>query len=168
VSANAVELRGFEEALCAWLVENFKFSGVDLASIPLAVGRTFFANFMPEADAVAASNAGAALPFDSKKEPAICFYTSSSPGVRASASRWVKYEANLLMHLRVVGSQERAKKLLEEVFQFLLRRVKGKRVGTFQVKAALPQQRPTSFQRQADDRAYSQANVRFFYVALNA
>jgi len=164
----SIELRGFEEALCDWLSGQFRFAGEDLKSIPLATGRNFFANFMPEAEVIVQAAAGAAFPFDARKEPAISFYTSGSPGIRTSASRWVKLDTTLNLHLRVAGSFERAKSLLEEVYQFVLARIKGKRVGAFQVKAANPQQRPSPYQRQGDDRSFAQASIRFLYVALNA
>jgi alkanesulfonate monooxygenase SsuD/methylene tetrahydromethanopterin reductase-like flavin-dependent oxidoreductase (luciferase family) len=165
--ANAVELRGFEEALFNWTASAFRFSGESLKSIPLEVGRHFTVNHMREVREIAAAHAGAVMPYDPAKEPTITAYTNAGPGLRTSASRWVKHEASLNFHLRVAGTYERAKALLEELVQYILRSVKGKRVGTFQVKSAIQQQRPVPYQRQEDDRSYAQATVRFLYVALN-
>jgi len=167
VNVDAVELRGFEEGLFSWLADVFRFSGVDLKSVPLSVGRHFFVNFMPEPQAIVQTAAADAMAYDPRKEPTVAAYTGSSQGIRTGPSRWIKHETTLAFHLRVAGSFERAKALLEELIQAMLRQVKGKRVGTFQVKAATLQQRPTPYQRQGDDRSFAQATVRFLYVALN-
>lgn len=162
-----VELRGFEAAFFSWLGSAFRFSDPGLASIPLTSGRHFFVNFMPEAQAIAATAAQDAFPFDAQKEPTIAAYTVAGPGLRTGPSRWVKHEVTLNLVVRAVGSFERSKGLLEELVQAVLDRIVGKRVGGFMVKAATLQQRPTAFQRQGDDRSFAQANVRFLYVALN-
>ncbi len=162
-----VELRGFEAAFFTWLGGAFRFAEVGLASLPLAPGRHFFVNIMPEVQSIVQTSAEDAVPYEAAKEPTISAYTVGGPGVRTGPSRWVKLEATLNLVLRVAGSFERGKALLEELLQFSLDSVVGKRVGGFLVKAATLQQRPTAFQRQNDDRSFAQATVRFMYVALN-
>lgn len=167
MSENSIELRGFEEAFLVWLGGVFRFSELGLRDVPLTVGRTFFANFMPEPSAIAQTAAGAVPPYDLSKEPTISVYTNASPGVRASLSRWAKHETSLQFVLRFPGAFERSKGLLEEVIKATLNKAKGKRMGGFICKAATLTQRPTAFQRQNDDRSFAQATVRFLYVALN-
>ncbi|MGH9462001.1 MAG: hypothetical protein ACRD1X_12330 [Vicinamibacteria bacterium] len=167
MSSNAVELRGFEGALLAWLGSFFRFSDVSLSSLPLTSGRHFFVNFMPEAQAIAQTSAQDDFAYDPTKEPTLAVYTNAGPGIRPSSSRWVKHETSLQFVLRSAGAFEKSKALLEELVQAVLDRAAGKRMGGFVCKAALLSQRPTAFQRQGDDRSFAQATVRFFYIALN-
>lgn len=167
MSHAGVELRGFEEAFLTWLGTSFRFAEVGLKSIPLETGRHFFANYMPEVQSIVQTTAGAAVTYDAAKEPTISAYTAADPGIMPGPSRWVKQRTSLQLILRVAGSFERAKALLEELVQAALDTVVGKRVGGFIVKAATLQQRPIAFQRQGDDRSFAQSTVRFLYVALN-
>ncbi len=162
-----VELRGFEAAFLEWLSAGFRFSGADLASFPLTTGRTFFANFMPEVAAIAASSAADAMPYDATKEPTVTVYTNATPGGPASSTRSRKQETTLQIVLRVAGSFERAKALLEELVAHARTHATGKRMSGFITKKLIIQQRPTAFQRQNDDRSFAQASIRFLYVSLN-
>jgi hypothetical protein len=161
-----IELTGFEKALVEWLGQTFRFSNPSLKDIPLAAGRHFFVNYLPTADAIARTAAADSFPPIGPKEPAIALYTSAGPGFRQSSSRGGKHDNAVQFVLRVSVSFEHAKELLEELFEHLVAHARGKRMGSFIVKATVPVQRPTAFQRQGDDRYFASSSIRFLYVSL--
>lgn len=167
MSHATVELRGFEAAFFAWLATAFRFSDPSLSSVPLTSGRHFFVNYMPEVGQIVKTSAQDAIVYNPATEPTIAAYTNAGPGIRTGVSRWIKHEASLNIILRVSGTFEKAKGLLEDLVREALNQATGKRMGEFLCKAATLTQRPTAFQRADDDRSFAQATVRFLYVALN-
>lgn len=167
-SSRRILLEGFEAALVdaiaaatAAAPPEFRFSDPSFSNLVLQGGRHLFVNDLPEVEDLLQTSAD----FDEHSEPSIAVFTQTGTGPKPSASSGAVMETVLRIVLRFGTVPEIAKQFLEQLAKFIHEDLKGARMGGFILKNAEFMQRPSVFQRQADDHAFVSTTMRFWAVA---
>ena len=162
-TAQRINLTGFEEALQAFIVENFTFLSDDfLKDKPLVPGRNIFVNDVPDDDEVKQTSPD----FDPNREPIIGLFITATPGVRASSGTGSKLDWGVRTELGYGTVTQGALNLLSELHEFLFTKATGARMGDFIVRGIESIAKPLPFRREGDDRRLASSNLRMSGISL--
>ena len=157
-----VRSSGFEEGLAALIAASFRFSDDTLKLKPLEEGRHLFVDELPEVEDVETTSPE----FQPDVEPTIGLYSRSGQGPLPTSSSGSRHEFQVDILLRFGRSMSSTKRLLGQLFDWLLKKAQGKAAGDFRIRAVLSVQRPVPFQRFGDDHAVASSSIRFLVVPI--